>query len=377
MQEHARAHTNVLAIYRGKVSEDRGTPLRVRGILERIARDPRFELTIATWDSALPFTAPHVQLTNNKRSDFRSLVQLIRDKHIDVVMGHTMGTWYYLLLLKLFTGVRIVLEMHGFIEEEALFYKSIGPIRFLISKVVYAFFYPLCSGITTSSDTATRILLKYNRHVQTMWCAVESDVFNPDVDPLPSVPHPPGSIILGYAGNNRKWQGLEFLVDAFTKLHAEDPQVLLYILSSETKGLLQGPGIYTFPSLPHNEVPGFLRACDVLIIPRLQNRVTRISFASKLPEYLAVGRPVIASRTSDAQFIIEHGKTGFLYEPGDTEAFMQIVQDLKDATLRDSIGKQAAEMARIRLSWPRQIAILTDILDNRSSPYVKGRLEEK
>jgi hypothetical protein len=66
--------TRVLAIYRGKLTDNRGTPIRVRSILEGLAKDPRFALTIATWDQSLPFSDRHIHLTNRKIDDFRAVL---------------------------------------------------------------------------------------------------------------------------------------------------------------------------------------------------------------------------------------------------------------------------------------------------------------
>ncbi len=352
----------LLAIYRGKLDENRGTPIRVRSFLERLSKDARFSLTVASWDASLPFAAEHVRLTNKKRADARSILAIVKEKHIDLVMGHTMATWYYLLLVKLFTRAKIALEMHGFIEVEAHFYGSIGVVRYTLDRLIYGIFYRMCDLITTCSENAAEILLHYNRNVFPIYGGVDTDMFHPDIAPLPSVHHDAGVTLIGYAGNMRKWQGVPFMMEAFKKLHAKDPSFRLAILSSEAKNLPSEEGADIYGQVPHEEVPAFLAACDVLVIPRLSDAVSDISFPSKLPEYLAMGKVVVASSTSDAHRAIADGVDGRIFSPGDEAAFLEILSRLKDPEVRRRIGEAARKTAVVRFQWNTQTAILAERL---------------
>jgi glycosyltransferase involved in cell wall biosynthesis len=47
--------------------------------------------------------------------------------------------------------------------------------------------------------------------------------------------------------------------------------------------------------VPYNDLPAYLHAADVLIIPYVRNTATRAVFPLKFFEYLATGKPVVAS----------------------------------------------------------------------------------
>lgn len=355
------SQVSILAIYRGKLTENRGTPIRVRSILGRLARDPRFSLAIASWDEKLPFPATHVRLSNNKITDITSLLRAAKQNKTKIIIGHTMSAWYYLAILKFATTSKIMLEMHGFLEIEAHFYGDIGPVRYAIERGIYGLFYPLCNLITTCSDNASLVLSRYNRHVVPIYGGVDTSLFRPDVQPM-RLHEKEGDILIGYAGNMRKWQGVPFLLDAFRALHKESPRFKLAMLSSETNNAPNENGIMYIAGVAHENVPAFLAGCDILVMPRVEDAVSRVSFPSKLPEYMAMGKPIVASATSDADRVITNGVDGFIFLPGDTGAFLRILRSLENPTLRQTVGRVARETAERNFSWDRQVGILAERL---------------
>lgn len=362
----------ILAIYRGKLTENRGTPIRVRSLLERISAIPGFSVTVASWDDHIPFEVPHLHLTNSKLADMYALLRVVHKERIQCVVGHTMATWYYLAFLKMVSRAKLVLEMHGFIEREAYFYGSISKTRMRLWAFVYRMFYPLMDLITTCSENAVEILAPYNKNIVPIYGGVDTDLFNPETQALASVHKEPGTVLIGYAGNTRKWQGVPFLLDSFKTLYTQDPSFRLALLSSESKELPPQEGVEYYGQVAHEEVPAFLAACDILVIPRLDDEISRISFPSKLPEYLAMGKPVVASSTSDAHKVITDRVDGYLFTPGDTASFLSILHILEDERLRKHIGMAARETALSRFRWKSQSAILATRLRAVVYPYVKS-----
>jgi len=74
----------------------------------------------------------------------------------------------------------------------------------------------------------------------------------------------------------------------------------------------------------------------VLVLPSLRSEAT----SQVLPQALAVGTPVIATRAGGASEIVRDGETGRLVEAGDARALAQAIL----ATFRDPEGARA--MAR-------------------------------
>ncbi len=68
--------------------------------------------------------------------------------------------------------------------------------------------------------------------------------------------------------------------------------------------------------MPHDEIPGFITTCDLMIHPAICLEV----FGLAIAESLAIGRPVLASRCGGAEFQIRDGENGLLVPPNDPGA---------------------------------------------------------
>lgn len=82
-------------------------------------------------------------------------------------------------------------------------------------------------------------------------------------------------------------------------------------------------------------------------------------FGLTVVEGLASGCCVVATRISDFPTLIDHGRTGFLYEPGDVDALQTILDTLmKEPQRARAIGAVAAREAREKLGVEHERARL-------------------
>lgn len=346
----------ILAVYRGRIFEHRGTPIRVRSLLTQLNSNECIDLAVCSWDKTQGNFSKHFTLTNNHFQDIKQIYHYVKNNKIDVIIGYIISTSYYLAPLKLLTKAKIVLETHGFAEDESYEYGDIGLLRYWLLKLWYGFFYWICDLITTCSQSVTDILLKYNRNVVTVCDGVDLSLFNPNV-PSGIYIKKDGRIVIGYAGNARKWQGIDFLIEAYKKLSAQCNDFRLVLLMSEKKYMKSGVEI--IGPLENENVPKFLIDCDILVIPRPETLVTRLSYPSKLSVYLAMGKAVVASNTGDVDKIITSGVNGLLYTPGNAEELMDNLLALRDKNLRERLGAEAVKTAQ-QLSWERMADFLVD-----------------
>lgn len=67
-------------------------------------------------------------------------------------------------------------------------------------------------------------------------------------------------------------------------------------------------------------VPSFISVMDVVVQSSLSE-----SFSNVLLEYMAAGKPIVATRVGDAEKMIDHEKTGLLVTPGASEQIADAV----------------------------------------------------
>ncbi len=354
----------VLFVYRDYFSRNRGTPLRIKSLIKEVLKDDELSVYTASRDEENIFKSPHLCLSTQNLKNIYLIHQFIKKNEIDVVAFHTISGGYYLLPLWLLGGrYKRVLEMHGFFEEEAVLYNDITFFKYYRNKFFYSLIYRMSHLITTCSETATSTLRKYNKNTHTIFGGVDLHLFSKALN-FELKKDINSEIILGYAGNGRKWQGLEFLLKAFAELNNKDDSFTLRLLLSEKFNLPKTKNVLIYPALYHEEVWRFNAECDVLIIPRPNNTVNKLSFPSKLMEYLASGKPVIASKTSDVHKIITHKESGMLYDPDDIQGFIECCEALKDPAVRKKIAINGYNLAKNGYTWEIQGKKFANLLKN-------------
>lgn len=176
--------------------------------------------------------------------------------------------------------------------------------------------------------------------------------------------------IVAYAGHFYPWKGADVLVDALALLPGVRG-VLIGGQPNESDGVrLQArardcglTGRVTFTGLvPRCDVPTLLRRASVLVMPTVATPSARYTSPLKLFEYMAAGRPIVASDLSALRGIVEDGRTAFLVAPGDPGALADGVRAvLDDAAAADRMARAAFEKAA-DYSWARRAERLEQLL---------------
>jgi len=203
---------------------------------------------------------------------------------------------------------------------------------------------------------------------------VDPERFHPAV--TPECPEgTAGKFVLGFVGSFKAWHGIEVLLEAFRRLLARSPAYHLLLvgdgpLRGWIEGYVQGArlgGTITLTGwVPHDRLPGLIQRMDVAVAP--YPLLDDFYFSPlKLFEYLAVGKPVVASRIGQIHEVIEDGTTGLLVRPGAIEELVESIERLRhDPRLRRTLGVAASREVR-RYSWEhnaRRVTALAEALVN-------------
>jgi glycosyltransferase involved in cell wall biosynthesis len=107
----------------------------------------------------------------------------------------------------------------------------------------------------------------------------------------------------------------------------------------------------------HADAMRLLGGCDVLCAPTVELAGGRPFFGSptKLFEYMALGRPIVASRLGQTPDVVEDGRSALLTEPGDARDVARAIDRLVgDPQLGSSLAAAARADAEALHTWDRR-----------------------
>lgn len=124
--------------------------------------------------------------------------------------------------------------------------------------------------------------------------------------------------------------------------------------------------------VPRALVARYFALADVLVQPGRPDPFNDYRFPSKIPEFLAMGKPVILPATNIG-LELEEGAEAMLLHRGDALELARVVEKLlADPELRRRLGAGARRFAERRLSWERSAQavarLYADVLDARRRP---------
>ena len=103
-------------------------------------------------------------------------------------------------------------------------------------------------------------------------------------------------------------------------------------------------------AIPHDLIPQYIGASDICVASFENNDVTACKSPLKIVEYLASGKPIVASLVGETRNMV--GGAGLLVEPGNYNALSeQIANLLGNQQLRQEMGFRARLRAETRYNW--------------------------
>lgn len=177
--------------------------------------------------------------------------------------------------------------------------------------------------------------------------------------------------VLGFVGGLRPWHGvkvLPVLLDRLVKQYKDlrlvivgDGPVRSELESELKKRYLDAHYVFT-SSLPQEEVATLIPHFDVALAP--YSRLNHMFYYSplKIFEYMGCGVPVVAAGVGQIEEVVEHGKTGLIYSPDDTDGLVSACdQLLADPALRQRLGRAAAKEIHERYTWDHNAARVVEL----------------
>lgn len=123
-----------------------------------------------------------------------------------------------------------------------------------------------------------------------------------------------------------------------------------------------GDGVIELGPVAWREIPAYLAMADAYVQPGPPDDFNRYRLPSKLPEFLAMGRPVILPHCNIGNDLA-HGEEALLLEQGNAmEIVTRIEELLADRELAARLGAGARRFAETQLSWRHNAEVVADFL---------------
>jgi glycosyltransferase involved in cell wall biosynthesis len=149
--------------------------------------------------------------------------------------------------------------------------------------------------------------------------------------------------------NNVK-DGVDVLLDAFALVKAAIPDCWLVLLGDDDRSRVDRARSHARSlgvedrvefrgAVPRPELLAAVARATVLVLPRPDTEQNRSNMPTKLVEYLASGRPVVATTVGLTPAMVDNGSAAVLVAPGDAEALAKgLIGVLSDPDAAAAMG---------------------------------------
>lgn len=172
----------------------------------------------------------------------------------------------------------------------------------------------------------------------------------------------PGEPVVGYISSFSPYEGIEYLLRAAAELRDQGRQLrVLLVGDGKSEGDLRAlarelrldRGTLVMPGrVPHAEVIRYYSLIDVFVVPRSDDRVSRLVTPLKPFEAMAMQCAVVVSDVPALREIVSPGETGMTFRAEDASNLAAVLDELlADPAARARLGEQAREWVLEHRTW--------------------------
>jgi glycosyltransferase involved in cell wall biosynthesis len=116
--------------------------------------------------------------------------------------------------------------------------------------------------------------------------------------------------------------------------------------------------------IPYQEIPAILSLADVLVQPGANNAFNEFRLPGKLPEFFAMGLPVVLPRSNVGRFV-QHGEEAWVLDKVDALGIVDAVLELRrNKDLTERLASGAASFCRQHFNWQNNAGTLATFYED-------------
>ncbi len=168
--------------------------------------------------------------------------------------------------------------------------------------------------------------------------------------------------MVGYFGRVEQYKGVELLVNALARFSNRDWQLSIVGTGGYEESLRQtahnlsiDKNIVLAGAVPMEQVPRYLNACDVVVIPSCTTPTWKEQFGRVATEAMACGIPVITSDSGSLPEVV--GDAGIIVAEQNSDAIFEALQRLaEDQDYRKKLAEAGQARVASLYTWKKSSA---------------------
>lgn len=232
---------------------------------------------------------------------YASLLQIASDIKPDVVIAFS-DTWYGILGARIANAVDCKLVIDAYDNYEA-YISWAKPLHWLWRKALRR-----ADGITAAGPQLLEMLCRYGKDTSSAIVPMAAD---PLFEPLPLIQSrealglPTDRKLIGYLGTADRTRGFDLFINAIEQLELKRLDYGV-VLSGRNHAELTLPEhrLHRMGYVEDANMPLLINSCDLLVCINKDSAFGNFSYPVKIYEALACERPVLASDTAPARWIL-------------------------------------------------------------------------
>ncbi len=161
-------------------------------------------------------------------------------------------------------------------------------------------------------------------------------------------------LIIGYCGTIFP-RDAELMAAAFDRVRAEQPDARLLVIGYcpvDMRPLVASPkAVVQTGYVADGQINDYFNSCDICWLPFHDTNANRGRWPMKLNDYMAAGRPTVATAVGDVADLIRQEPIGLLAEVDPSSLAAQTKRLVDDPSLAAAMGARGRELAVSRFSW--------------------------
>jgi glycogen synthase len=335
----------------------------------------------AVGNDLAPSHIPFMRETRQLQYMERRIVEVARKERVQIIHAHSPSlNGIPALRAARRLDIPVVYEVRAFWEDAAVDQRKFaeGSLKYRLSQMIETWLLHRVDHVTVICEGLRQELL--HRGIPAGKISVIPNGVNPQdfnlLDASDSVIRQfglEGNRVLGFIGSFYRYEGLQLLVRAMKVISAHRPDVRLMLvgtgeihaeIAKDVRRLGLTKTICLPGSKPPDEVRDFYAAMDVLVYPRLPERITNIVTPLKPLEAMAMGKLVVGSDVGGIAELVRDGDTGILFEAGSHDDLVYtLLKTLNEADRWPALALRARQYVQRVRNWAEIVPKYLDVYD--------------